>query len=60
MDRKITKSCPKCGNEAIITIFPGIGKIRVHCKICNAKTEWFDRKNQAVKAWNKRKIKDGE
>jgi len=47
------KYCPFCGNEP--NYFMLVRQWKVFCEDCGIRTQGFDTKKQAFKAWNKRK-----
>lgn len=54
------KPCPFCGGEARCEPFVCLGftSYYVGCKECDASTHHFDRKKEAIMAWNRR-VNDG-
>ena len=47
------KPCPVCGNH-ILSFIIGVGKFAVLCEECGEETDFFDDKNKAIEAWNRR------
>lgn len=51
------KPCPFCGSE-LVTIVENKGQYSVMCALpygyCNAKQGWYQSKEQAIRAWNRR------
>ena len=49
------KPCPVCGNH-ILSFITGIAvpKFAVLCEECGEETDFFDAKDKAVAAWNRR------
>ena len=51
----ILKPCPKCGNHILsFVIGVVVPKFTVLCEECGEETDFFDTKNKAVEAWNRR------
>jgi Lar family restriction alleviation protein len=52
------KPCPFCGSEAIVVTYRDeqrrLNPTVVGCTVCKAQSGLFDRKGQAVEAWNRR------
>lgn len=49
------KPCPKCGNHILsFVIGVVVPKFAVLCEECGEETDFFDTKNKAVEAWNRR------
>lgn len=51
------KPCPFCGGEANIDFLGGFNVYRVRCTKCpcDMGRYWYSRKDDAKKAWNRRK-----
>ena len=49
------KPCPKCGNDRLSFIIGVVvPKFAVLCEECGEETDFFDAKDKAVEAWNRR------
>ena len=51
------KPCPFCGGEARLIHLNDVNKY-VECVDCNAESALYDRRIQAIEAWNNRPIED--
>lgn len=52
------RECPFCGGEAILGTwrdeYRRLNPSAVHCSVCHVETRIYERKKEAIKAWNKR------
>lgn len=52
----IMKDCPKCLIYPKITYTGQSCMYRVECRSCGLKTNWYSSSEEAVKAWNERRM----
>ena len=57
---KELKPCPFCGSEATIWLSPDRRTLFVQCDECLTKSDLFRSIDEAVQAWNRRKIEKDE
>ena len=52
------KPCPFCGGVAILGTwrdeYRRLNPSAVHCSVCHVETKIYDRKKEAIEAWNSR------
>ena len=57
------KPCPFCGGEAILGTwrdeYRRLNPSAVHCSVCHVETRIYERKKEAIEAWNRR-VGEGE
>jgi len=53
MNKEELKKCPFCGGDAM-TSYDDDNCPIVDCQLCGAMTGWYEKIDDAIKAWNKR------